>query len=176
MDPKCKYEWINITVATTDNYARLQIEISGLLYPVVTIDANEDAVCIGLPSGLCPWLEQYWICTDPEDFSIYRAFDRPKVRMCFLWVAVCACDAIKEATPEVSRWCSTTPLVTNHCWPSARAVKEIEIPRFVRMPGIISMDLSGGLPPEPEHLTVQELDLYLLGGISAGRGISTQRW
>jgi hypothetical protein len=168
MDPKCKYEWTDKTVAKTDNYARLQIEIRGVFYPVVPIDANEGAVCIGLPSGLCPWLVEVWMCTDPEDLSIERSFDRPMVRMCFLWVAVCACDAIQEATPEVSLWRSTSSLVTNHCWPSARELKTNEIPRSFDMPGKITIDLSGEPLVEPEYLTVQELDSFLLGGIKAG--------
>ena len=151
-----------------DNYARLQIEISGLLYLVVPIDADEDAVCIGLFSGLCPLLEQCWICTDPEDFSITKAIYRSMVKMCFLWVARCACDAIQDATPEELFWRSTSPWVIDRRWPSARAVKEIEIPGIVQVPGRIIMDLRGRLPEEPEHLTVQELDFFLRGGISAG--------
>ena len=55
---QCKYEWAKNTVAETENYALLQININGILYPVVPILADEKAICIGLPSGLCVWLEQ----------------------------------------------------------------------------------------------------------------------
>jgi hypothetical protein len=36
------------------------------------------------------------------------------------------------------------------------------------MPGKITIDLSGEPLVEPEYLTVQELDSFLLGGIKAG--------
>jgi hypothetical protein len=164
-----KYEWTKNTVSSTDKYAHLQININGGLYPVVPIFADEKAICIGLPSELCLWLEQLWICTDPEDLVVIKGYDPPMVEMCFLWVAVCAGDAFQIATPEVLPWRKATHkgLRLNR-WPSARALKEIDIPRTVHVTGEVYMDLRWGLPDGSESQTVQELDLVLRSGISRG--------
>jgi hypothetical protein len=164
-----KYEWTKNTVSSTDKYAQLQININDVLYPVVPIFADEKAICIGLPSELCLWLEQLWICTDPEELVVIKGYDPPMVEMCFLWVAVCAGDAFQNATPEVLPWRKATHkgLRCNR-WPSARALKEIDIPRTVHLTGEIYMDLRWGLPEGSESQTVQELDLVLRSGISRG--------
>jgi hypothetical protein len=161
------YEWATKTVASTDEYARLQINILDDLFPVVPIFADEKAICIGLPSVLCRWLERYRICSYPEDLSVTED-GRHYVEMCFLWVAGCACNAFRDATPEVRAWRSSSPWGTDDLWPSARAIKQIDIPRTVHMTGRIFIDLRWGLPEEPENLTVQELNFVLRRGIRKG--------
>jgi hypothetical protein len=160
------YEWATKTVASTDEYAQLQINIWDEYFPVVPIFADEEAICIGLPAVLCRWLERYRICSHPEDFTVTED-GRRYVEMCFLWVASCAGNAFRDVTPEVRAWRSCG-WGTDYLWPSARAIKEIVIPRTVHMTGRIFIDLRWGLPEEPENLTVQELNLVLRRGIKKG--------
>mgnify|MGYP000633009623 CR=1 FL=1 len=153
--------WEGRTAAETIHYAKLQINVAGILYPVVPTRADKDAICIGLPSGLCDWLEQYLICTNPEDSSVIKEFDCRNVEMCFLWVALSASDAFQYATPEVL-W------KKNYQWPAASAVLQMEIPKNVHITGSLFIYLRWRLSFAQENQTVQELDIILRGGISKG--------
>jgi hypothetical protein len=160
------YFWATKTVASTDEYAQLQININDILYPVVPIFADGEAICIGLPSVLCRWLERYRISNHLEDLSVTED-GGSYVEMCFLWVASCAGNAFRKAAPEVQAWRSSG-WETDCLWPSARAIKQIDIPRTVHLTGRIFVDLRWGLPGEPENLTVEELNLVLRRGIKKG--------
>ncbi len=164
-------DWVAHTAEQAVDYAKLQLDVSGLymaagtpmVLPVAPVAVARDVLTIALPADAVPWLRPTLVVqADPA--TGLEAADGQRVTLAFLKVSAMAAHMLDPAT-GLATWAA------DGRWPASTALAggALALPAAITPAQVTpGRDYSGALPPGRIALSPSDLDAVLGGALASG--------